>query len=58
MKYCIKCLRNINEKKESYVMFIVKKGNKIKEFKCFHVGCWKKHFEEVLRMYKEGGRVW
>ena len=58
MKYCIKCLRTINEKKDKYVMFIVKLGGVIKEFKCFHVSCWKEHFEEVLREYREGKDVW
>jgi len=39
-------------------MFIVKLGGVIKEFKCFHVSCWKEHFEEVLREYREGERIW
>jgi hypothetical protein len=60
MKYCLKCLKTINEKKDKYVMFIVKTGNKINEFKCFHVSCWKKHFEQILREYRKGGskKIW
>lgn len=59
-KTCIRCLSSINESKERYVMFIVKEKNRILEFRCFHVSCWKKHFEDVLEEYIQGGseRVW
>ncbi|MFW5847092.1 MAG: hypothetical protein ACOCUU_02960 [Nanoarchaeota archaeon] len=40
-KTCNRCLKPINENKnkEKYVMFIVKLGNRILEFRCFHVLC-------------------
>lgn len=48
-KYCIKCNESINEKGK-YAMIITKIGDRIIEFECFHIECWKKFFEENVQI--------
>lgn len=49
MKTCSKCLKNIDDSKEDYVMLISKTGQKIREFFVFHKKCWMEHFKEYFR---------
>tara|TARA_Y100000310_G_C20411785_1_gene682369 strand:- start:37 stop:225 length:189 start_codon:yes stop_codon:yes gene_type:complete len=50
MKICAKCHKEIDEFNEEakWSMIITKKGQKIIEFKCFHIDCWKEHVEKSI----------
>ena len=50
MKHCIKCREGIEEfnREARWVMIITKQGQRIVEFECFHLGCWKRHIEEAV----------
>lgn len=51
MKFCRKCDKKIDEYNPDFkwAMIITKKGQKIIEFECFHLECWKGHFEEAVQ---------
>jgi len=52
-KYCAKCGKSIEEKKDKFCMIIGKKNGKIFEFECFHYECWKSFFAKSV-MVKVG----
>jgi hypothetical protein len=54
-RFCLKCGREIDQDndKETWCMIITKRGQKIIEFECFHIGCWKEVIEG-----KTGRRSW
>lgn len=51
MKTCSVCGKEINEddEQELHTMIITKRGDKIKEFECFHTDCWKNLYKDSLR---------
>jgi len=47
-KYCTKCKKSIDEKRDKFCMLISKNKGKIIEFECFHYECWKSFFAKSV----------
>ncbi len=52
MKTCARCGEQIKEEDSDtrWGMIITKQGQKIVEFKAFHLECWKEFFEESVQV--------
>jgi len=51
-KYCTYCSRSIDENNPqvTWAMIITKRGEKIIEFVCFHLNCWKEYFDRNIEL--------
>ena len=48
-KICLRCQKEIDTKKELFVLLGTYHGKIVKDESYFHIFCWREHFEEKAR---------